>query len=116
MWSKFVVDLLSFLTYFVSGAIATGLYTVIYTAITPHKEFELIKAQNQAAAVALAGSLLGFVIALTRLIEQAVALGEFALWATGSPRHGLCARVRQRPQKQIAPGRLEAGAPREQES
>jgi putative membrane protein len=81
MWSKFVVDLLSFLTYFVSGAIATGLYTVIYTAITPHKEFELIKAQNQAAAVALAGSLLGFMIALTRLIEQAVALGAFALWA-----------------------------------
>jgi putative membrane protein len=31
--------------------------------------------------VALAGSLLGFMIALTRLIEQAVALGAFALWA-----------------------------------
>jgi putative membrane protein len=81
MWSKFGADLLSFLTYFVSGAIAIGLYTVIYTVITPHKEFELIKAQNQAAAVALAGSLLGFVIALAQLIEQAVALGEFTLWA-----------------------------------
>jgi putative membrane protein len=81
MWSKFGSDLLSFLTYFVSGAIAIGLYTIIYTAITTHKEFELIKAQNQAAAVALAGSLLGFVIALAQLIEQAVALGEFALWA-----------------------------------
>jgi putative membrane protein len=81
MWSKFGADLLSFLTYFVSGAIAIGLYTVIYTVITPHKEFELIKAQNQAAAVALAGSVLGFVIPLAHLIEQAVALGEFALWA-----------------------------------
>jgi putative membrane protein len=81
MWSKFGADLLSFLTYFASGAIAIGIYTVIYTAITHHKEFELIKAQNHAAAVALAGSLLGFVIALARLIEQAVALGEFALWA-----------------------------------
>ena len=81
MWSKFGADLLSFVTYFVSGGIAIGIYIVIYTAITHHKEFELIKAQNQAAAVAFAGSLLGFVIALTRLIEQSVALGEFALWA-----------------------------------
>ena len=34
MWSKFGAGLLSFLTYFVSGAIAIGLYIVIYTAIT----------------------------------------------------------------------------------
>lgn len=81
MWNEFGSDLLRFLSYFVSGASAIGIYTVIYTVITPHKEFELIKAQNQAAAVAFAGSLLGFVIAISRLIEHSVALVEFSLWA-----------------------------------
>jgi putative membrane protein len=81
MWSQFGTSLLSFIIYLVSGAIAIVIYTVIYTAITPHKEFELIKAQNQAAALALAGSLLGFVIAITRLIEHAATLLEFSIWA-----------------------------------
>ena len=81
MWNEFGTALISFLTYLVSGTIAIMIYTGIYTAVTPHKEFELIKAQNQAAAVAFAGSLLGFVIAITRLIEHAVSLVEFSLWA-----------------------------------
>ena len=81
MWSTFGTSLLSFLMYFASGAVAIVIYTVIYTAVTAHKEFALIKAQNHAAAVAFSGSLLGFVIAITRLIEHAVALGDFALWA-----------------------------------
>jgi putative membrane protein len=81
MWSAFGTSLLSFITYLVSGAIAIAIYTIIYTAVTPHNEFELIKAQNQAAALAFAGSLLGFVIAITRLIEQAASLVEFSLWA-----------------------------------
>lgn len=81
MSNEFGAGLLSFLTYFVSGAVAIGLYMVIYTAITPHKEFALIKAQNQAAAVAFAGSLLGFVLAVTHLIKQTISLVEFSLWA-----------------------------------
>jgi putative membrane protein len=81
MWSAFGTSLLSFITYLVSGAIAIAIYTIIYTAVTPHNEFKLIKAQNQAAALAFAGSLLGFVIAITRLIEQAASLVEFSLWA-----------------------------------
>ena len=62
----------------VSSAILV--YTVIYTAITPHKEFALIKDQNQAAAIAFVGSLLGFVIAIARLIESAVHIADFYLW------------------------------------
>jgi putative membrane protein len=80
MWSEFGSSLLSFVTFFVSGIIAILIYTVIYTAITPHKEFALIKEQNQAAAIAFAGSLLGFVIAIARLIESAVHLTDFYLW------------------------------------
>ena len=81
MWNEFGADLLSFLTYFVSGAVAIVIYTLIYTAITHHNEFALIKAQNAAAGVAFAGSLLGFVIAISRLIENSVAVVQFAMWA-----------------------------------
>ena len=80
MWNEFGTGLVSFLTYFVSGGVAIVLYTVIYTAVTHHNEFTLIKAQNAAAAVAFTGSLLGFVIAITRLIENSVSLVGFAIW------------------------------------
>jgi putative membrane protein len=80
MWSEFGSSLLSFVTFFVSGVIAILVYTVIYTAITPHKEFALIKEQNRAAAIAFVGSLLGFVVAIARLIESAVHLVDFYLW------------------------------------
>ena len=68
IWTEFGTDLVSLLVYFASGAIAIWLYTFIDTVVTPHKEFALIKAQNQAAVVAFAGSLLGFVVAIT-LVE-----------------------------------------------
>jgi putative membrane protein len=80
MWSEFGSSLLSFVMFFVSGVISILVYTVIYTAITSHKEFALIKEQNQAAAVAFAGSLLGFVIVIARLIESAVHIADFYLW------------------------------------
>jgi putative membrane protein len=80
MWSEFASSLLSFVTFFGSGVLSILIYTVIYTAVTPHKEFALIKDQNQAAAIAFAGSLLGFVIAIARLIESAVHLSDFYLW------------------------------------
>ena len=81
MWTEFGADLLNFLTYFVSGVVAIVIYIVIYTALTHHDEFALIKAQNPAAGVAFTGSLLGFVIAISRLIESSVTLVEFAMWA-----------------------------------
>ncbi len=80
MWSNFGGGLLSFLSFFGSGLIAVLIYTVIYMVITPHKEFALIKDKNAAAALAFAGSLLGFVIAISRLIESAIHVGEFFLW------------------------------------
>ncbi len=80
MWSEFGSSLLSFAAFFGSGVIAIVIYTVIYTAITPHEEFALIKDQNQAAALAFAGSLIGFVLALASLIENAVSIVDFYLW------------------------------------
>jgi putative membrane protein len=80
MWNEFGSSLLSFVMFFGSGVISVIIYTVIYTAITPHKEFALIKDQNQAAAIAFAGSLLGFVIVIARLIQYSVNIVDFYLW------------------------------------
>jgi len=80
MWSEFGGSLVNFVLFFASGVIAILIYTLIYTAITPHKEFALIKEHNQAAALAFAGSLLGFIIAIARLIEYSVGIADFYLW------------------------------------
>ncbi len=79
--TDFLYDLMNFAAYFASGLLATVIFILIYTAITPHKEIELIKNNNQAAAIAFGGSLLGFAIAITSLIENAVDLIDFSLWA-----------------------------------
>ena len=78
---SFMTSLISFLLYFIGGVAATALFMWIYIRVTPYQEIMLIKAQNQAAAIAFAGSLLGFIIAIASLIEHAVDLTDFAVWS-----------------------------------
>lgn len=77
---------------FSSGALAfvlafavAGLFALafkgIYQLVTPHKEGPLIRAGNSAAAVALGGALLGYVIPLASALTQTHSLPEFAAWA-----------------------------------
>ena len=79
--NEFFADLFNFAAYFASGIIATTVFIFVYSFITPYKEIALIKEKNQAAAIAFAGSLLGFVIAISSLIENAVNLIDFAMWS-----------------------------------
>lgn len=71
-----------FIAYFVSAVALTLLYAVIYSRLTPHKEWELIKQNVPAAAIAFSGSLLGFVIALSGAIANSVSLIDCWLWGT----------------------------------
>ena len=81
MFDGFLADVGAFLSYFLAGGVATVVYMYVYTLVTPHNEVELIKDQNQAAALAFAGSLIGFVLPITALIESAIDLVDFGLWA-----------------------------------
>src|SRR2546423_1845013 len=54
----------AFLVYFCTAITAVVAYLFVYTRITPHNEFELIRANEPAAAIALGLSLLGFVLPL----------------------------------------------------
>ncbi|MRI34860.1 hypothetical protein EOPP23_17930 [Endozoicomonas sp. OPT23] len=69
-----------FLAYFATALALSGLYILIYTTITPHKELQLIKENKSAAAIAFAGSLIGFVLPLASVIENSVDLADMAIW------------------------------------
>ncbi len=79
-WTLSFVGLPAFLTYF---AVAIGLlllFGFIYTRLTAHDEFALIRQGKSAAAVALGGSLFAFVLPLCSAIIHSVSLVDFAIW------------------------------------
>jgi putative membrane protein len=69
-----------FLSHLALAFALTLAFLAIYTLITPQREFTLIRAGNVAASAALAGSLLGFVVALMSAIAHSVSLLDCAIW------------------------------------
>ena len=69
-----------FLAYLAVSAVLVFVYIVVYSAITPHNEFGLIRENNMAAAVAFSGSLLGFVVPLSAAVTNSSSLGDCAIW------------------------------------
>ena len=72
---------LGFVLYILGAAVLFALFQFIYTRITPHREFELIRAGNVAAAIALGGAIIGFAIPASNVIAYSVNLLDFAVWA-----------------------------------
>ncbi|MBK3507790.1 DUF350 domain-containing protein [Pseudomonas sp. MF6747] len=70
-----------FVTYILGAAVLFALFQFIYTRITPHKEFELIRAGNMSAAVALGGAIIGFAIPASNVIAYSISLLDFVVWA-----------------------------------
>jgi putative membrane protein len=70
----------AFALYFGAGLFMLVLFGLIYTALTPHKEWQLIRTNVPAAALAFGGSLLGFVLPLASAMRESVSLLDFLLW------------------------------------
>jgi len=71
----------AFLAYFcVSLIVVTG-YLYIYTRITPHDEFALIRANVPGAAVSLGLSLLGFAMPVASAVAHAANLLDCIIWS-----------------------------------
>lgn len=70
----------SFLAYFVGGAVLIASFTVIYVNVTPHREISLIRSGNIAAAIGMAGALLGFVIPLASVIAHSARFADMVVW------------------------------------
>ena len=71
----------AFLVYFCTGLIAIVSYLFVYTRITPHNEFELIRDNEPAAAIALGLSLLGFVLPLASAISHSANVLDCLIWS-----------------------------------
>ncbi|MCS3840147.1 putative membrane protein [Pseudomonas sp. JAI111] len=70
-----------FVSYLLGAAVLFALFQFIYTRITPHKEFELIRSGNVAAAIALGGAIIGFAIPASNVIAYSISILDFAVWA-----------------------------------
>ena len=70
----------AFLGYFAIAIVLLLLFGFIYTRLTAHDEFELIRHGKSAAAIALGGSLLAFALPLCSAIIHSVSLVDFVIW------------------------------------
>src|SRR6476620_3795184 len=66
---------------FCTAIVAVVAYLFVYTRVTPHNEFELIRANEPAAAIALGLSLLGFVLPLVSAIAHSANVWDCLIWA-----------------------------------
>lgn len=70
-----------FVAYFALALIFAAVFTVVYSRITPHHEFKLIREGNMAAVPALLGALLGFALPMRAAMGGAASLVDFGLWS-----------------------------------
>ena len=71
----------AFLLAFVVAGLFTIAFKYVYQWVTPYNEKALIRQGNVAAAIALAGALIGYVLPLASALSHTVSLPEFAAWA-----------------------------------
>jgi len=71
----------AFLVYFCTAIVAVVAYLFVYTRVTAHNEFDLIRANEPAAAIALGLSLLGFVLPLVSAIAHSANVWDCLIWA-----------------------------------
>ncbi|MFC3031922.1 DUF350 domain-containing protein [Pseudoalteromonas fenneropenaei] len=70
-----------FALYFSLGYLLTVTFLFIYSKVTPHCEWTLVKAGNTTAAIGFAGTLIGFVLPIASAAINAVSLLDFVVWA-----------------------------------
>jgi putative membrane protein len=70
----------AFLSYFAVAMVLLGAFLLVYVNVTPYHEFELIRAGNTAAAVALSGALLGFAMPVANVIAHSDTVADLAAW------------------------------------
>ncbi|MBR0752468.1 DUF350 domain-containing protein [Bradyrhizobium jicamae] len=71
----------AFLVYFCTALIAVIAYLFVYTRVTPHNEFQLIRDNDAAAAIALGLSLLGFVLPVVSAIAHSANVIDCFIWS-----------------------------------
>lgn len=73
--------LVDFSIYFTLSLILLLLFKLVYTLVTPYKEWVLIRKNNTSAATALVGAVIGFSLSLASAASNSVSIVDFVLWA-----------------------------------
>ena len=81
-WFAFQTGATAFVIAFALAGVFTLAFKLIYQWVTPYHERTLIRDGNPAAAIALGGALIGYVLPLASALSHTVSLMEFAAWAT----------------------------------
>jgi putative membrane protein len=71
----------AFLVYFCTAVVAVVAYLFVYTRVTPHDEFQLIRDNDPAAAIALGLSLLGFALPVVSAIAHSANVVDCLIWS-----------------------------------
>lgn len=71
-----------FATHFLLTLVILVIGVLIYQALTPQNEAKLIRANNQAAAVAFAAVILSLALPLGMCLARSVSLADIAVWGT----------------------------------
>jgi putative membrane protein len=77
----FGASALAFIVAFIAAGLFTVVFKLIYQWVTPYNEAKLIREGNVAAALALGGALVGYVLPLASALSNTVSLVEFCAWA-----------------------------------
>jgi putative membrane protein len=78
--SQILAGLPDFLLYFALGLGMLAAFLAVYLAVTPYNEIALIRKGNTAAAISLAGAIIGYMLPLTRAIAQSVSVLDMVAW------------------------------------
>ncbi len=70
-----------FLAFFGMAALLLAAFLAAYTLITPIREWELLRAGNQAVALSLGGAVIGFALPLAGAIQQTHSLMDMVITA-----------------------------------
>ena len=81
-WFAFQTGATAFIIAFAAAVVFFVAFKFLYQLVTPYHERDLIRQGNSAAAVALGGALIGYVLPLASALSHTVSLMEFAAWAT----------------------------------
>lgn len=80
MLEYFTHTLPVFAAWFGGAVVLAVAFLALYAFATPHKEFALIREGNNAAAVQLSGTFLGFAIPLATVIAHSVNIPDMLMW------------------------------------
>lgn len=79
---NYLSGLPAFVAYFLLAAVLLAVFARVYSWITPHHEFDLIRENNAAAAIAFGGALIGFALPLASAITHSISWLDSLLWGS----------------------------------